>query len=979
MEICRSWLLNEKRKDDFEQPLVIEDLKTALRRVNSCYELTDADLDYVVTSLRTISTNIEGIRVFLDRFRNGFVVPLQKEGEERILRLFDLESGKNSYVVTRQFKVEGLKANIRADIVLLVNGIPLVLIECKSSTAEVTWADAYRQIKRYEREAPELFKYVQFSVATDGIETRYFPNSYKDENKDLLSIWKDPYPHNFETKDELRDTVYGLLSKEHILDLIENFTFIKKEKDKSTKIMTRYMQFRASNKIFQRVINSLTGKAKTKNGLIWHWQGSGKTYSMAFAAWKLYHSPDTKNPSIFVMVDRKKLEGQIEDDFSFIGVPIEKIDSIRELIETLRWGREGKRGIFLVTIEKFRPKEFNQLKKVGRKLEIERENVIVLADEVHRTQYGKFATMVRSIFKNSFVFGFTGTPLSKKERNTFRWFCPKDELYLDRYSMLDALEDGFTVALSYEAKLPNYHLKKEQLQDFLRFQEEEIRTLSSTEQKVLRRKINLTKAYVKQPHRLQEISDNISKHFKDMVEQTQLKALLVTIDRETCASYKKLLDQHLPTEYSEVIMTFSANDKPKIKGYYEKMRKKYGTTDVKDMHQTIIENFKTRTEPRILIVTDMLITGFDAPNLWTMYLDKPLREHRLLQAIARTNRPFQNKKFGLIVDYIGVLAELEKAFEKFEASDSKALRVVIRKLDKEKELFEKLLINALQLFKTVKRENTRQSLQSALNILIDLETAKRFEKTMKELMRSYEMLSGDPFLRPYLLDYSWLVKIYIAYYKRFRRKGVDEIKVDELSKKTIQLIQETIDVKEIDESYPTVAIDEEYIKLLKKLAPKTSGAAIDLFPPMLIEVRNHPNSPFFINLGKEIERVYEEFRTRKIETAKAVQKLLEFSGNIVEWKKEEKEIGKKKYPLYEAIKLVIPQIEKQKSKAFIANLLGQLTTRNLIFKGWQSQRDIRRKVRAETRLLLLKEFREHKNKLDDLTEGIFIALEGINT
>jgi len=361
-------LMNEKRKGDFEQPLVVEDLKDALRKVNSHYELTDADLDFVVTSLRTIPANIEGIRVFLDRFRNGFVVPLQQEGKERVIKLVDLENTENnSFTVTRQFKVEGLKANIRADIVLLVNGIPLVLIECKSPTAEeVSWLDAYKQIKRYEQEAPEIFKYVQFSIATDGIKTYHFPNGFNEESKDFLSIWKDPYPFKKEEfrDDTLKTTIYGLLSKPNLLDLIENFIFIRKEMDKSTKIMTRYMQFRASNKIFERVRGSLSGKGKGKYGLIWHWQGSGKTYAMAFAAWKLFHLVEAKKPSIFVMVDRKKLEEQVERDFSFIEVPIEKIGSIKKLIEILQWGKEGKRGIFLVTIEKFSPKEFAQLKKI---------------------------------------------------------------------------------------------------------------------------------------------------------------------------------------------------------------------------------------------------------------------------------------------------------------------------------------------------------------------------------------------------------------------------------------------------------------------------------------------------------------------------------------------------------------------------------------------------------------------------------------
>ena len=180
-----------------------------------------------------------------------------------------------------------------------------------------------------------------------------------------------------------------------------------------------------------------------------------------------------------------------------------------------------------------------------------------------------------------------------------------------------------------------------------------------------------------------------------------------------------------------------------------------------------------------------------------------------------------------------------------------------------------------------------------------------------------------------------------------------------------------------DESYPTVAIDEKYIRVLKKSVPKTPGAAIDLFPPILVEIRTHPNSPFFINLGKEVEATYESLRTRKIETAKAVQKLIGISESIVKWKNEETEIGKDKYPLYEAMKLAVPEMEKQHSIAFINKLLAHLKSKNLLFKDWQAQRDIRRKVRAETRLMLLGEFKEYKNKIDDLTEGVFTALEGI--
>ena len=970
-----------KRKENFEEPLVLENLKNALKNINQDVEFTDADLDFIIISLRTIPSNIEGIRTFLDRFRNGLVVPIQKEGKERVIKLVDLEKIENNeFIVTNQFKLGGSKGSIRADIVLLVNGIPLVLIECKNPTREeVDWTDAYRQIKRYEEQAPELFKYVQFSIATDGIKTYYFPNAFNEENKDFLSIWKDPYPFKKEEfkNDILKITIYGLLSKSNLLDIIENFTFIRKEKDKTTKIMARYMQYKASNKIFQRVINTLKRRENKKFGLIWHWQGSGKTYTMAFSAWKLFHCPEAQRPSIFVMVDRRDLEEQIEKDFSFIEVPIEKVHSIKELIEILKWGKEGKRGIFLVTIEKFSPKEFLQLEKQGDKIEIKRENVIVLADEVHRTHYGKFETMMRSIFKEAFIFGFTGTPLSKIERNTFQKFCPEGELYLDRYSMLDALKDGFTIPLSYQAKLPQYHLNKKQLEEFIEFEEKEIKTLSKEEQKEIRKKIKVIKAFVKKPERIKAIVEDLVNHFKEVVEPTELKALIVTIDREACVLYKNAINNFLNPNYSEIVMTFNPNDKGIIKEYFKELEIKYGTKDIKEIHQKIIDNFKTRKEPRILIVTDMLITGFDAPNLWTMYLDKPLKEHRLLQAIARTNRPFLNKKFGLIIDYIGILTELEKAFEKFEASDANALKIVIRDLSKEKEDFRKLINKALKIFENIKREDTHESLNSALDVLIDPEKAKNFEITIRNLMKSYEMLRGDPFLSDYLIDYTWLIKIYIAYNKKFKKTNVDELKISELSKKTFQLVQKAIDVKEIDEIYPTVSVNEEYIEILKKSLPKTIGAAIDIFTNIQHEIKIHSNSPFFINLSKEVEKTYEELRNRRIKTEEAIKKLFDFSERIIEWKKEEKEIGKDKYPIYEAIKSILPKIEKQRAINFINNLLIRLENEKLLFKGWQLQRDVRRKVKAETRLSLLSEFRDYKSKIDELTDKVFEALEGI--
>lgn len=969
--------MGDRRKGDFEESLVVEDLKKALRKIND-YELTDADLDFIIVSLRTIPITIDGIRKFLDILRNGLVVPLQKENKEKVIKLIDIVHAKNNeFVVTNQYKVEGIRGNIRADIVLLVNGIPLTLIEAKNPTIEqADWLAAYKQIKEYEEKTPELFKYVQFSIATDGIKTKYFPNAFTEEGEDFLNVWKDPFPFKKEKFNDnlLKITVYGLLSKANFLEVMENYIFVRKSRTKTNKVITRYMQFRASNKIFDRVVSSLGKKQNGKFGLVWHWQGSGKTYTMAFSAWKLLNCPEAENPSVFVMVDRKDLEEQIEEDFAFLEIPIEKIGSIKKLIEVLQWGKGGKRGIFLVTIEKFSPKEFMQLEKSVGKIEIERENVIVLADEVHRTHYGKFSTLMRSVFKNAFIFGFTGTPLSKIERNTFRKFCPDKEFYLDRYSMLDAQEDGFTVPISYQARLPKYHLNKEQFKEFTEFEEKEIEPLSAEEKREIRRKVSVVREIAKEKGKIRKIAEDMAKHFKEVAEPTDLKAMIVTIDREACILFKEAIDKFLPLEYSEVVMTPDPKKKI-IRDYFQTLHEKYGMKVDKKIHEKIKENFLHKKKPKILIVTDMLITGFDAPNLWVMYMYKPLKEHRILQAIARTNRPFKNKKFGMIVDYIGILSELEDAYRKFEAGDSKALKVVIKNLDKEKRTFEKLLEKALEFFEKVKKEDTFESLENALKQLIDLERAREFENTIRDLMSSYEMLKGEAFLKDYLEDYAWVTKIYVAYCKKFKKKNVDELKIEMLSKKTVELIRKTMDIEEIEKRYPTIEIDDNYLEVLKKSKPKGIGAAIEIATNLGHEGGLHPKSPFFIDLSKEVEEIYEKLRQKKIETEKGIARLRELLKKVVEWKKEREKIGEDKHSIFEAIMATTPELQKERGIDFAGNLLSLLKGKKLIFSGWKFQRDIRRKIRGEIRIMLILKFKNHKGKIDDLTEKVFEAIE----
>ena len=960
-----------------EELLLTDELKEAVKRINKDIEFEEDDLEFVIQKLKNIPPTLEGIKQFLDYFKNGMLIPLKKENREVHINIIDQDITNNSFIVTNQFKIDTDKGGIKPDIMLFINGIPLVLIEAKrreeyNDTIVKSWYDGYKDIKDYEDKSPDLFKYVQISIACDGEENYLFPNSYTKDD-DLLE-WKDPYPFK-DIDDKLKKMVYGVLDKNNLLDIITNFIFINNKKGK--KIMARYMQFRAANKIYNRVIDRLLKKSDKRYGLIWHWQGSGKTLTMAFSALKLRNSKYTDNPSIFVIVDRISLEEQVEREFKSIGIEIEKVNSIKELKDIILWGNKGKRGIFLSTIEKFDPNEFLELEKEVGKIEIDRENIIVLADEVHRTHYGKFSTMLRSIFSNASFFGFTGTPLSKRDRNTFKKFSEENELYLDRYSMIDALDDGVTVPISYTARLPEYHLKQEELDLLARYEEEVEGGLSKREKKILKKRIRAIRFTLLKDERLEAIVKDIIDHFKEVVEPTGMKAMIVAYDRLGCVRYKKIIDKFLDKDYSKVVMSYSTKEKEdEIRRYvnesYNEYKEVYGVTDAEDVNKKIKEDFLHKDKPKMLIVTDMLITGFDAPNLWAMYIDKPLKEHKLLQTIARTNRPYRNKRFGLIIDYIGIFDDLERSLKIFEADDEEMLKAVIRDLSTYAKEFDSKLKQVLSIFVNVDRDNTRDSLNKALEILIDPNKAKEFEELVKELMRYYEMLKGEAILKDYLNDYRWIISIYTNYNARYRREVIDYKKIESISKKTRELIEKSIDVKSIDNNYPIVEIDNNFIDKLKGSKINSIGAAIDIFANIRHEVNKH-DSPFFLKLREEVERAYNELRKRRENVSSYIEKALEISGKIVKWKEEENKLGRRVHRIYEYVSNIMPDIDKEEVVRLSNMIINKLEEKDLLFDGWKDKPSVRRDVKREIKFLLFKEFKDH-DKIDDILDAIFKAL-----
>jgi type I restriction enzyme R subunit len=722
------------KRDELSEPLLIPDLIEAIKRINSNVDLTEGDVNRVLSELKLAPTNMEGAKTVLRCLKLGVPVKLEKERTIKYIQLIDYANLENNdFVVSRQVRFVGA-GEIRADIILYVNGISLVLIECKSPAKPYsTLEDAYAQVKRYERTVPELFKYVQFSIAAEW-NANYFPNTT--EGKETAQEkWR------VEGVEDEVDAIMEMLDKATLLDLLRHFIFVREVRGEYTRVMARWMQYQAVNKIVERVIKNLKGEDERKNGLIWHWLGSGKTLTMIFAANNLWTLNIPENPTIFYIVDRIELEEQLRNEYEALETvlpSLERIESIKELLETLKL---GKRGVFLTLIHKFRPEEIKtlieELERLSASAEEEtiltRKNIIAFIDEGHRTQYGLLAAAMRCALKNAFFFAFTGTPIAKGKKDTYAHFAypEKGEHYLHRYFITESQKDGHTIPIAFTTRLlDKVGLKysreiSQEYQTFLDAEtfedlEDRLDTASYKElidflvergalkevpeeyrlkvRESIKNKMTKIKVFMEKLDRIQTIAQDIAQHFKDNVDG-KFKAMIVTASRLACVRYKRVMDQAfrdlgIPNaeQYTEVVMTYNQNDPEEIASYEQQLKERFGKgKESSEINKEIIAKFKEEEYPKIVIVTDMLITGFDHPQLQTIYLDKPLKGHMLLQAVARANRPAQEKEVGLIVDYVGVLEDYEKALAFYEKEDFTTIAQSFQDMEKFAKEFEKLL------------------------------------------------------------------------------------------------------------------------------------------------------------------------------------------------------------------------------------------------------------------------------------------------
>ena len=937
----------------YEEPLLIPSLSRSLKNINKKSGIGNEEINKVINMLKLTGTGIEGSKAILNYYKFGIPIKFEKEKVIKYVKLFDFQNtNSNEFIVSRQVYYHG-RDFIRVDIVLYVNGIPLVNIECKNPLIiSESWYTAYRQIIDYKNTVPELYKYIQIGVVAE-VAARYFPIvTWKDEI--LTHLWR------CEGKDAI-DSAVDMLSCGTLLDIIENYIFLRIEREEASKVVARYMQYIASNKIVERVNKNLAGEEEKKRGLIWHWQGSGKTFTMIFAASKLYYLNKLENPSIFFIVDRIELERQLSDEFNFLDIEkTEIIDSAKTLKRILKYDDfRGKRGIFITLIHKFKPEELSHLQKELEEISkfketiMNRKNVVVFIDEGHRTQYGLLAAQMKSIFRNAFFFAFTGTPISKEERDTYLEFSyPPDELYLDRYFIADSIKDGFTVKIVYQPRLiEEVHLKKDMLKDFLDSELDELpEDISERVEGRIKEKLTTIKLLLENQKRINLVAKDIANHFKENVDG-KFKAMVVAASRIACDIYKKELDKFLSPKYSEVVMTYNRGDEKVLVERVAEMQVRFGTKDVGDIRKDIIDKFKDDEYPKILIVTDMLLTGFDVPKLEVMYLDKPLKEHRLLQAIARTNRPYKDlKEAGIIIDYVGVLKEIKRAFEIYSEEDIKCALFSYENIEEE---FKNLIKEIFEIFEELPKNYERETLLKAVELLTtEKAKEKEFIAKYKNLRKIFEILGSEEIKIEYLEDYKWISAVYTYYMKIVAQESPVEEYVEKYFDKTVKFIHQSTEIKSLETELPKVSFDQKYLEELEeKVKSKEEKAANILFTlNKLILVERHKN-PIYESLVERVERLLELWKEKTKDYKRIYTEGKDIINEINSLSDRQRMIGFS--DLEYSLLLVLE--EKFGKKDELLNEIEDISNKLKIhlFPGWFNQpteeKNVEREVRKFTR------------------------------
>jgi len=805
--------------------------------------LTAARAVEVISRIENARHSIEGNEEILLWLRGQRSVYVESEKREVNVRLIDFENPDNNlFQVTDEWEYTNGKYTNRADVVFLINGIPVAIVETKAAHMPNGIDEGVKQIRRYHAETPELMTTSQVFDVTHLI--HFFYGATWNLDRRNLFNWKDEESGSFENK------VKRFFDRRRFLTVLRDYiAFIRKD-DSLTKIILRQHQVRAVEKVVERVADP--GK---RRGLIWHTQGSGKTLTMITIAHQLLTRSEFGKPTVLMLVDRNELESQLFGNLNAYGITDVQVAASKKHLQQLL--KTGYRGLIVSMIHKF--------DKIDKDLNTSNE-IIVLVDEAHRTTGGDLGNYLMGAVPNATYIGLTGTPIDKTAygKGTFKVFGADDASgYLDKYSIAESIEDGTTLPLHYSLAPNEMRVPREQLEkEFLDLVEAEGVSDIEDLNRILDKAVTL-KSFLKSPDRIDKVAKFVADHYRANVEPLGYKAFLVAVDRQACALYKEALDKYLP-DYSAPVYTEAHNDEPELKKHY------ISEEDEKKLRKAFL---KPGAVPKILIVTEKLLTGFDAPILYSMYLDKPMRDHTLLQAIARVNRPYEvegeiRKPAGFVLDFVGIFDKLEKAL----AFDSDIVAGVIENIDVLKERFQKLMEHDVPPYlKLARPPLDDKSVEAVIDRFTDKDEREKFVKLFREVETLYEILSPDPFLRDYIERYQQLAMLYAIVGAAFNVKGLP---IRDLMNKTEELVRRNVTAEGLSQILPLYKIDEDTLQALKKDGGSDSAKIVNLARSLATTVKNiEDDQPHLIPIGDRAEEILHLFEDRQLGTVDALKEL----------------------------------------------------------------------------------------------------------
>ncbi|MEN6341109.1 MAG: HsdR family type I site-specific deoxyribonuclease [Methanospirillum sp.] len=912
-------------------------LRDALCRLNPEIAANPDYADQVIYKLRAILLGVgaDGLVRANEQFtawlRGEKSMPFGPNGEHVPVRLVDgADPANNHLVVTNQWTFQAGPVEKRFDIVFVVNGLPLVIGEAKTPTrSAVTWFDGGYQINEiYEKQVPAMFVPNVFSFASEGRVYRYGSVRMP---LDLWGPWRTREHEPEGTLEDVRRAVASMLQPEVVLDFLQYFTlFATDKKHRRIKLIARYQQYFTTNQIVERVV-----EGRIRKGLIWHFQGSGKSLLMVFAAQKLRLHPRLHNPTVIIVVDRIDLDTQITATFNAADVPnMVGVASRSELQALLA---QDVRKVLITTIHKFA--------EAGGVLN-ERSNIIVMVDEAHRTQEGDLGRKMREALPNAFLFGLTGTPINSADHNTFWAFgATEDEKgYMSRYSFEESIRDGATLPLHFETPVVKLKIDQAAIDEAYGALTKD---LSDPDSEDLAKHAAKMAVLVKNPERVQAVVNHIVSHYLARIEPNGFKAQVVTFDRESCVLYKQVMDELIDPEASAVVMISQAGDPLEWRVHARD----------RDQEEALLNRFRDPADPlQFLIVTNKLLTGFDAPILQVMYLDKPMKDHNLLQAICRTNRTFgQEKTHGLIVDYIGIFDDVARAL----AFDEETVRRVITNIEELRKELPVHLEKCLAFFVGVDRSiGGYEGLMAAQQALPTNEGRDKFAAEFTVLGIIWEALSPDPILASYEKDYRWLTQVYESVKPP---SGNGKLLWHILGPKTIDLINRNVHVETVIDDLEALVLDTGALeKAIADAEAKRKGRiiAIRLIP----RIRRHGKNPVFIALGERLERIRERHEQGLCTSIDFLKAILDVARRTLEAEREI-DTHEERDRAKEALTELFNEAKSDVTPVIVERIVTRIDdiVKKVRFPDWQRTIQGERLVQKELRLILLK-FGLHKDQ-----------------